>query len=110
MPAWTEAAEPEQAAEGAFAWSFAGELHLAPDPLFANPQLYDLLNSRLDFRYRFLSLVSDLSLVGDHKYEPSEPFMLGRYFYIEDAGVRMDFDILSLAAGRLVHRDAIDSP
>jgi hypothetical protein len=102
--AW--AGEPDAPIE----WSFTGELNLAPHVFTGEPDLYDRLHTGFRYSYDFFTLVADMSLIGDEKYEPAERFMFGRYFYIHNGGVILDFGPLSLKAGRFVHRDIVDTP
>src|SRR5690606_10356083 len=81
-----------------------------PDRVDDRPGLYDLLGTSFRYRYGFLHLLADLSLVNDERYLPDERYMLGRSFAIPNGGLELDFDILSLRAGRLVHRDILDIP
>ena len=104
--AWAEAEEDL----GTLSWAFTGELNLAPSLVDESPRVYDRLSTLVDVRYGFLGLIGEMSLLNDLKYKPSEDYMLGRYFYLNNGGLELDFDFLSLRAGRLVHRDYIDSP
>lgn len=103
---WAEEAPPPIP----LTWSFAGELTLRPDRFDWQAGVYDRLNTVFTCDYRFLKLVSDLSLENDERYEPDEPYMLGRNFAIDAAGLALDFGFLSLSAGRFVHRDLLDTP
>jgi hypothetical protein len=91
-------------------WSFTGELTLRPDRVTDEAGVYDRLNTSLLYQYRFFQLVGDISLARDERYVPEEPYTLGRTFYIENAGLAMDFDFLSLKAGRFQHHDIVESP
>ncbi len=91
-------------------WSYGGQLELAPSRLTGGPRLQDELNTLFRYRYRFVELLADLALVNDERYEPEEPFTLGHQFLIRGGGVALDFDFLSLRAGRFVHRDLLDTP
>jgi hypothetical protein len=91
-------------------WSFTGELTLRPGLDYGPPGVYDRLNTSFHYRYNFLHLVADLSLANDERYKPDEPYMLGRSFSLEGGGLELDFDFLSLRAGRFVHRDILDTP
>jgi hypothetical protein len=48
--------------------------------------------------------------VNDQRYSPAERYWLGRYFYLHQGGILLDFDFLKVKAGRFIHRDVIDSP
>ena len=91
-------------------WSFGAELNLAPSVLNENPRLYDNLNTGVRYTYGFFNLLADLSLRNDLKYSPDEPYWLGRYFYIDQGGILLDFDLISLDFGRLIHRDFLETP
>jgi hypothetical protein len=91
-------------------WSFTGELTLRPDRIDETVGVYDRLNTVFRFDYRYLRLLADLSLVNDERYEPSESYMLGRNFAVDNGGLALDFGFLSLSAGRFVHRDFLDTP
>ena len=91
-------------------WSFGGEATLRPDRLSEEAGLYDRLNSSLLYRYRFFEAVADFSLARDERYVPDEKYMLGRGFFLENGGLLLDFDFLTLSAGRFVHRDTVEGP
>jgi hypothetical protein len=91
-------------------WSFTGEATLRADRASGQDGLYDLLNTSLRYRRRFFEAVGDFSLARDERYEPAEPYMLGRAFFLDNGGMILDFDWLRFSAGRFVHRDAVESP
>ena len=101
-------ADPD--AQSPLTWSFTGELTLRPDRVTEEAGLYDRLNTSLLYRYRFLQLLGEVSLARDERYVPEEPYTLGRTFFIENAGVLLDFGFLSMRAGRFVHHDVVESP
>ena len=102
--------ESQAAASSPLEWSFTGEVTLRPDRVSEEAGLYDLLNSSLLYRYRFFQAVADFSLARDERYAPDEPYMLGRGFFLENGGMVLDFDFLTLRAGRFVHRDTVEGP
>ncbi len=52
----------------------------------------------------------DFLLVNDKKYTPSEQHMRGRYFDLRDGRVVWSPGSLTATAGRLIHRDEVESP
>jgi hypothetical protein len=100
----------EQENQGPVTWSFTGELNLAPSLIDEQPRVYDRLITALLFDYEFIHLIMEMSLVNDQKYSPMESYWLGRYFYPNNGGLELDFGPLSLRAGKLVHRDFLDTP
>jgi len=99
-----------QAQTSPIEWSFGGELNLAPSVLDEQPRIYDNFNTNFRFTYGIFHLIADVSLLNDEKYSPDEVYWLGRYFYLNQGGILLDFDLLSLKVGRLIHRDFLDTP
>jgi hypothetical protein len=95
---------------GLLEWSVTGELNLAPSVLDGNPRIYDNINTAVRYNYDFFSLVADVSIKNDKKYSPAEDFWFGRYFYMDQGGMRFDFDLLSLQLGRFYQEDVVNSP
>ena len=96
--------------KGILEWSFTGELGLAPSVLDGNPAIYDKINTSAFYNYGFFSFLGDVSLINDKKYSPAEDYWLGHYFYPAQGGIFLDFELLSLQAGRFYQTDVIDSP
>jgi len=71
---------------------------------------YDTTEAILDYRSRYLSLFVDWAMINDERYDPSEPYMRGRYLYIKDAHVQVDRRPFLIKAGRTTQTDVIDSP
>ncbi|TVR72450.1 MAG: hypothetical protein EA427_03245 [Spirochaetaceae bacterium] len=71
---------------------------------------YDTTEAILDYRSRYLSLFVDWAMINDERYDPSEPWMRGRYLYIKDAHVQVDRRPFLIKAGRTTQTDVIDSP
>ena len=91
-------------------WSVTGELNFAPSVLDENPRIYENINSIFRYDYDYFHIIADLWFRNDEKYSPGVEYWLGRYFYVNQGGLIFDFDHLTLRAGRLLHRDLIDSP
>jgi hypothetical protein len=72
--------------------------------------LYDEERFSLDYRTSLFSLFIDGSLVNDGKYSDQEPYMGGRYIYLNDAFIKTESDLFSIKAGRGPHHDVVDSP
>jgi len=108
--AWGQGDAGQATAQAPLQWSFGGEATLRPDRLSEEAGLYDRLNSSLLYRYRFFEAVADFSLARDERYVPDEKYMLGRGFFLENGGLLLDFDFLTLSAGRFVHRDTVEGP
>ncbi len=71
---------------------------------------YDTTRALLDYQYDDFSLFVDWSMIDDEIYDPSEVYMLGRYFFINDAHVQYDTERFSVKTGRSTQTDVIDSP
>lgn len=71
---------------------------------------YDTTEAILDYRARYLSLFVDWAMINDERYDPSEPWMGGRYLYIKDAHVLVDRRPFLIKAGRTTQTDVVDSP
>jgi hypothetical protein len=97
-------------AEKPIEWSFTGELNLEPSVLDGEPTIYDNLQTSLSYRYAFFYTVADFSLRNDKRYSPSEKYWLGHYFYLNEGGMELTFDLVSLKLGRFLQRDIVDSP
>jgi hypothetical protein len=77
---------------------------------YPGSSLYDRLGTIISYQYDFFHLIADFDLRNDGKYSPAEVYWLGRYFYMNNGGIELDFGNLSLAAGRFVHRDYLATP
>ena len=71
---------------------------------------YDQEGLGLAFTGEDLTAGFEFLLVNDKKYTPSEQHMRGRYFDLRDGRVAWTPGNLSLTAGRLQHRDEVESP
>jgi len=71
---------------------------------------FDTSRALLDYRYNNYSLFIDWSMINDEIYDPSEVYMLGRYFYINDAHVDYTAERFYFKAGRSIQKDVVDSP
>jgi hypothetical protein len=91
-------------------WSFTAEANFEPSVLDEEPRIYDILATRLSYRYEYFYTLLDFSLRYDLRYTPSESYWLDHYFYLNEGGVQLDLDLVSLKAGRFLQRDFIDSP
>jgi hypothetical protein len=63
--------------------------------------------------YSFFDLNIELLALNDNKYPVSsleDIFYKGYYFYMQNAGINLNFDTLNITFGRLQHRDIVDSP
>lgn len=72
--------------------------------------LYDEERASFDYRTRLFRMFVDGSFRNDGKYSEQEPFFGGRYMYLNDAFIKINFDRFELKAGRGPHRDVVDSP
>jgi len=71
---------------------------------------FDTSRALLDYRYSNFSLFIDWSMINDEIYDPAEVYMMGRYFYINDAHVDYETDRFYIKAGRSIQKDVVDSP
>ncbi|SIR01303.1 hypothetical protein SAMN05920897_1246 [Alkalispirochaeta americana] len=72
--------------------------------------VYESTEAILDYRSRHFNLFVDWALIGDRRYDPSEPYMRDRYFYIRDAHVEVDYQPFTLKMGRTTQQDVVDTP
>jgi len=72
--------------------------------------LFDEERFSLDYRTSLFSLFVDGSLVNDNKYSAQEPYMGGRYIYLNDAFVHIESYQFNIKVGRGPHHDVVDSP
>ena len=72
--------------------------------------VYDTLSAILDYQSPYFSLFVDWGMINDGRYDPTEPYMRGRYLYINDAHVQVEAESLSVKAGRSVQKDVVDTP
>ncbi|TVR85817.1 MAG: hypothetical protein EA428_15205, partial [Spirochaetaceae bacterium] len=72
--------------------------------------VYDTLSAILDYRSRYFSLFVDWGMINDGRYDPTEPYMRGRYLYINDAHVKVEGESFSVKAGRSTQKDVVDTP
>jgi len=109
-----EEAEPSWSDEYlAFEFFFGGTLQRQYEMLDGQrspKSFYDTTQAILDYRFKDFSLFIDWSLINDELYDPSEVYLLGRYFYINDAHVAYQTNRFSLKAGRSTQQDVVDSP
>jgi hypothetical protein len=97
------------------AFNFAGFAHvdIREDLMDGQPSLgtfHDEERGSLDYRTSLFQMFVDGSLRKDGKYSEQEPYLGGRYMYLNDAFIRVNFDRFSLKAGRGPHHDVVDSP
>lgn len=85
------------------------ELDGFDDERSPNP-VYDTLSAVLDYRSRYFSLFVDWSMINDGRYDATEPYMRGRYLYINDSHVQLENESFSLKAGRSTQKDVVDTP
>jgi hypothetical protein len=104
LPAGSDEPEPP------FQWSFGGELNMAPSVRDQQFSIYDRLNTGLHYRYGFFYAVAEGSLINDKKYSPAEAYWLGRYWYLKNGGLSLNFDTMTVKAGRFVHQDFVETP
>ena len=74
------------------------------------PSFYDEERASFDYRTAIFQMFVDGSLKKDGKYSEQEPYLGGRYIYLNDAYVAIDFDRFDFKAGRGPHHDVLDSP
>jgi hypothetical protein len=79
-------------------WSFSAEANFEPSVLDGDPRVYDILATRLSYRSAYFYTLVDFSLRYDLRYTPSEEYWLDHYFYLNEGGVQLDFDLISLKA------------
>ncbi|HDQ15189.1 MAG TPA: hypothetical protein ENN41_10290, partial [Sediminispirochaeta sp.] len=72
--------------------------------------LYDEVRAAMDYRSPHLDILIDWAMKADGKYSEEEPYLGGRYFYMYDTHMKVDYEPFSFKAGRGPHRDAVDSP
>ncbi len=60
----------------------------------------------------FIDFFWSFSVCNDDKYQPShgDDLFLGFYFFMENAGVALDFETIDMTLGRTTLSDAVDSP
>ena len=87
-----------------------GELTLSPSLLDEQPRVWDRWGTGIQLNYGAVEGIAELSLVNDQKYTPYESYWLGRYWYLDNGGIGLDFGPLKLRGGRLTHRDIVDTP
>ncbi len=93
--------EPE-----ALSFDFGGYGFLSDNPY----KLYDEVNTVFNYNSPFFDIKIDLAAYNDGKYTPSETYMFGHYFYMNDAYVDFNIDRFSFKAGRAIHRDIVNTP
>ena len=72
--------------------------------------IYDTLSAILDYRSRYFSLFVDWGMINDGRYDATEPYMRGRYLFINDAHVQVEGESFSVKAGRTTQKDVVDTP
>jgi hypothetical protein len=97
----------------AFEFSLAGTLQQQPAMLPGQrppKTFYDTSRALLDYHYDDFSLFVDFAMIDDEIYDPAEVYLLGRYFFIQDAYVEYTADRFSVKAGRTIQKDVVDTP
>ncbi len=97
------------------AFNFAGFTMLDAQEKLMNSQpdlpfFYDEERTSLDYRTNIFQMFVDGSLVNDDKYSEQEPYIGGRYIYLNDAFLKFTSERFELKVGRGPHRDVVDSP
>jgi hypothetical protein len=76
----------------------------------ATPLWYDMEGLGLAYESDGFTAGFDFVLNNDRKYTPSEIYMFGRYFDLLDGRVETRLGDLAVTAGRITHRDELDTP
>ncbi len=97
------------------AFNFAGFGFINIDEKIMDSQpalasLFDEERASMDYRTSIFSIFVDGSLLDDGKYSVQEPYMGGRYIYLNNAYLKFTSGRFELKAGRGPHRDVVDSP
>ncbi len=109
-PDWIPAGDEEY-----LAFNFAGFMSFDVQEKLMDSQpdlstLYDEERASLDYRMSMFRMFVDGSLLNDGKYSEQEPYMGGRYIYLNNAYLEFSSDRFDLKVGRGPHRDVVDSP
>lgn len=73
-------------------------------------QPYDEIGYGASYAGDYFTAAFDFSLINDDKYVPSESYMFGHYFSLNEGRFGLQYDPLSFNAGRLTHSDVVDTP
>lgn len=97
------------------AFNFGGYLNLShvnklTDSQPDQPFLWDEERASFDYRTSLFRMFIDGSIKFDGKYSEQEPYLGGRYLYINDAYLKMYLPKFTVKAGQGPHRDIVDSP
>lgn len=74
------------------------------------PNFFDEERLSFDYRTQLFQMFIDGSLLDDGTYSEQEPYLGGRYFYLNDAYLKTNLDRFQLKVGQGPHHDVVDTP
>ncbi|MFP3959900.1 MAG: hypothetical protein ACLFUX_07010, partial [Spirochaetaceae bacterium] len=73
-------------------------------------EVYDQVGFAAGYGRGILGVAFDVMLINDDKYIPSQPFMFGHYFRLNEGMVRLSPEPFDLRFGRINHSDDVETP
>lgn len=74
------------------------------------PNFFDEERLSFDYRTQLFQMFIDGSLLDDGTYSEQEPYLGGRYFYLNDAYLKTELNRFQLKVGQGPHHDVVDTP